>query len=129
MLPSVGDTILQTTDLITRKWLDNMMYGGLFKYSRNFKRSQLTAGGAVFRYDGLHFGEVIQASYLPLLDPAYRYYADSAYKTDANLYSQFLYQAGEKHLWADIQFRTIHYAFTGLDSAGMPLPDAVTLPL
>lgn len=129
MLPSVGDTILQTTDLITRKWLDNMMYGGLFKYSRNFKRSQLTAGGAVFRYDGLHFGEVIQASYLPLLDPAYRYYADSAYKTDANLYSQFLYQAGEKtHLWADIQFRTIHYAFTGLDSAGMPLPDAVTLP-
>ena len=34
----------------------------------------------MFRYDGLHFGEVIQASYLPLLDPAYRCYADSAYK-------------------------------------------------
>jgi iron complex outermembrane receptor protein len=49
------------SDLIRRRWLDNDFYGIVASAERRSGRSTFTLGGALNRYDGDHFGEVIWA--------------------------------------------------------------------
>jgi iron complex outermembrane receptor protein len=55
--PVVGSEMIESTDLITRKWLDNDFYG--LTYSLNYKKmnSDFTLGGGWNTYDGDHFGK------------------------------------------------------------------------
>lgn len=108
---------VKKTDLVRRKWLDNDFYGAIYSASYRSEELQLTAGAAVNRYVGRHFGRVIwakSASALPA--PDYEYYRNKGEKLD---YSAYL-KANWLFLpclngYADLQYRGIDYKINGSD--------------
>lgn len=112
----IKDTLINRTDLIRRRWLDNHFYGLVFSVNQQFSNSQtLTIGGAANQYRGDHFGEVIWAQYASNSKLGDHYYFNDAQKNDANLYSKWNGSFGQFSIYADIQYRFIDYTFEGLD--------------
>jgi len=112
----IGSDTLQTTDLVTRKWLDNDFYGMVFSLNYTKGKSDLTVGGGWNRYDGRHFGNVIWAEYYGNAKKDHEWYSGTGVKKDGNLYSKYHYQLTPTlNLFADLQFRHIHYEITGID--------------
>lgn len=118
-----GDTTLRTTDLVRRRWLDNHFYGATFALIWTppvnppflAKSPQFTLGGALSRYEGQHFGDVIWAGYA--IPQNWIYYDNDALKDDANLYlkSEFFFSNGLSAM-LDLQGRRVTYRFEGFDS-------------
>lgn len=112
----VGDAVIETTDLINRKWLNNDFYG--FTYSLNYikNNSDFTFGGGYNVYDGDHYGNVIWAQYLGDVAPNYEWYRGNGLKKDFNVYTKYNWQVAEKlNLFADLQYRRIDYTIEGID--------------
>lgn len=125
----VGDSVLTETDLIRQRWLDNHFYGGT--YSLIYKVPggvELTWGGAYNQYEGGHYGDVMWSRNPLTAGPndisdsgapfrtAYRYYDGDATKKDFNTYLKASYQWDKLFLFADVQYRHIDYAITGIDN-------------
>ncbi len=105
-----------TTDLITRKWLDNDFYGTTF--SANYKKNKVDFifGGALNKYDGNHYGEVTWARFASTSQPEDRYYTNYGNKLDFNTYSKINYQLTKKiGLYGDLQYRHINYQANGIE--------------
>ncbi|WP_297090968.1 TonB-dependent receptor [uncultured Draconibacterium sp.] len=112
----VGDEVIETTDLINRKWLDNDFYG--FTYSLNHTRNNndFTFGGGYNVYDGNHFGNVIWAQYLGEAEYNHEWYRSNGLKKDFNVFAKYNWQVNEKlNLFADLQYRYINYEIEGID--------------
>ncbi|MCC5920277.1 MAG: TonB-dependent receptor [Cyclobacteriaceae bacterium] len=111
----VNGELINRTDLIRRRWLDNHFYGAT--YSAQYVLDQgleITAGGGWNRYDGDHFGEVIWARFSPNLDINDRYYDNNAVKIDHHYFAKAEWMANEKwNIYADLQYRMIDYSFEG----------------
>lgn len=102
-----GETI---SDLVRRKWLDNDFYGTTFSANYKNEKADFIFGGALNKYEGLHFGEVLWTSQASDNDPGDHYYDDYATKTDANVYAKANYQITKKwSLFGDLQFRNVVY--------------------
>lgn len=123
------DSLLERTDLVRRRWLDNHFYGGTFalKWTPMLNPPALQAGpefilgGAFSRYDGQHYGEVIWADHGIPKDA--RYYDNTANKYDGNIFGKI--ELHFKHglsTFADLQYRAVRYSFLGYDQ----FQDAVT---
>lgn len=113
----LGDTIITSTDLIRRRWLDNDFYG--FTFSANYFTSNLdmTLGGGWNKYDGDHFGEIIWAQNVSNSEIRDRYYDNVGKKKDFNIYLKTNYQVNsDLNLFADLQLRKIDYKTRGIDS-------------
>jgi iron complex outermembrane receptor protein len=112
----VGDELIESTNLIRRKWLDNDFYG--LTYSLNYaeNRSDLTFGGGYNVYDGDHFGNVIWAQYYGSANPNHEYYRSNGLKKDFNIFAKYNWQVADKlNLYADLQYRGINYKIDGID--------------
>ena len=112
---TVDATIINTTDLIRQKWLDNDFYGTTF--SANYKKDKLDViiGGGWNKYEGKHFGKVIWARYASTSELGNHYYDDVATKTDGNIFAKANYQITEKiSLYGDLQFRNVNYKADGV---------------
>ncbi len=121
LLPVViGGVTVDTTTLIRRKWLDNDFYGTVFSFDYDsFKKLKVNIGGGWNKYKGKHFGEVIWARFASNYNIRTRYYDDDAIKTDLNFYAKAYYQLTEQlNVFADAQFRKVHYDFYGIGSLG-----------
>lgn len=109
--------LIEETDLIRRKWLDNDFYG--FTSSLNYRKDRLNAtlGGAWNRYDGDHFGEVIWAQFMGANgEIRQRYYDNVGDKKDFNVYLKSEFQHSPKlNSFIDLQYRTINYLMEGVD--------------
>jgi iron complex outermembrane receptor protein len=57
------DTIIQRTDLVRQKWLDNYFYGQILSVHYKKNRHALTIGGGWTEYDGVHHGDIIWAQF------------------------------------------------------------------
>lgn len=115
----LGDTVLRTSDLIRRLWLDNDFYGGTFSAAFTSKSNRLrwTTGGAWNQYLGGHFGEVIWARIAGDSEINDRYYENDATKTDFNIYTKFNYQVTDPFsVFVDLQYRLVDYNFLGIDA-------------
>ncbi|MFO7863409.1 MAG: TonB-dependent receptor, partial [Salinivirgaceae bacterium] len=55
-----NDTITRS-DVVIRKYLDNIFYGGVGSVKFNYETLKATVGGGWNRYDGDHFGEITWA--------------------------------------------------------------------
>ena len=113
----VGNTTIESTDLIRRRWLDNDFYGTTFNL--NYKADQLnvTFGGAYNTYDGDHFGEIIWAEFANGAAIRNRYYDNNGLKKDFNSYLKVDYAIAKKTtLFADLQVRTVDYTAKGIDN-------------
>ncbi|MEO1011015.1 MAG: TonB-dependent receptor [Bacteroidota bacterium] len=114
---TVDGEVVNTTDLIRRRWLDNDFYGTVF--SANYKDEKLSfiLGGGYNLYQGDHFGEVIWARFASNSDYRDRYYDDDATKTDFNLYAKAIYSLNDQwSLFGDLQYRGVGYEANGEDT-------------
>ncbi len=107
----VDGTIINSTDLVRQKWLDNDFYGGTFsvKYT-DLDRFKILIGGALNQYDGDHFGEVIWARYASNTENKHRYYQNNGLKTDFNSFVKGQYKISDKwQVYIDAQARNVSY--------------------
>ncbi|MDT0641209.1 TonB-dependent receptor [Zunongwangia sp. F363] len=112
---------VNTSDLVSREWLDNDFYGTVF--SLNYENEKLDAvlGGGWNRYEGDHFGEVIYTRFARNNDPYEPYYESTATKTDFNIYGKATFAITEKlAAYGDLQLRTINYETDGILDDGTP---------
>jgi len=113
----IGTDTITTTDLVRRRWLDNDFYGTTFSVTHEpDNKSTFIAGGGASYYEGRHFGEVIWSQFASNSFIGDKYYRNNAYKTDANIYTKYNCELGEKwNAFADLQYRYIDYSFLGYD--------------
>ena len=112
----IGDEIIDTTDLIRRKWLDNDFYGTTFSlFYTNNSNFNFTFGGAWNKYNGDHFGEIVWARYASDSEIRDRYYDDYGAKTDFNTFAKARITLAENwNLFVDMQIRTVNYQASGV---------------
>lgn len=122
---NIGGEIIDQTDLIQRRWLDNDFYGSVFSAEwRPGAGRSIQFGGAYHRYKGRHFGEVIWAQFLgdDILED-HIYYDNDAVKTDANVYVKWTEEVWRNlNFFVDLQVRNILYEFRGVTNEGQFLP-------
>lgn len=112
----IGDELIERSDLVRRRWLDNHFYGAVFstEYSRQDEWN-ITFGSGYNEYDGDHFGEVIWARFAGDSDLGDRYYDNNGFKTDFNVYGKLNYYLSPSlNAYIDLQYRTVTYRFLGL---------------
>lgn len=112
--PVVGADTIFTTDLIRRLWLNNNFYGDIFSLQHQTKTTQLIFGGAVTRYEGEHYGEVIWAD-KGITGPN-RWYDVFAYKNDFNFYTKCQQDITPTlQSFVDLQYRLVKYNLNGFE--------------
>ncbi|WP_372906145.1 TonB-dependent receptor [Rhodohalobacter sp.] len=112
----IGGETIEQSDLVRRRWLDNDFYGVIAssEYRRD-KEWSLIVGGAYNEYDGDHFGEVIWAEFAGDSQPGDRYYDNTGFKTDFNVYGKLNYYFSSSfNTYIDLQYRAVTYRFLGL---------------
>ena len=115
---TIGDQVIERTDFIRRRWLDNDFYGfvGSANYISTDGRLDWIIGGGANRYDGGHFGEIIWARIAGPSNIRDRYYDNNAVKDDRNMYTKATYEIKPGlNLFGDLQLRGISYSFNGLN--------------
>ncbi len=111
------DTIT-SSDLVRRRWLDNHYYGITWSLRYLTRKLDLVFGGAINKFDkAKHYGEVIWAQYALETPNDYRYYDNTGFKTDFNVFTKAAWTPVEDlTFYGDIQYRTIRYKNGGLGS-------------
>ncbi len=105
--------LLDTSDIVIRRWLDNHFYGALFSLVYEKNRHQITLGGGINQYLGDHFGKLhwIEKT-ISLADN--NYYQNNSKKNDFNIFVKDEYQINKKLLlYADLQVRAVGYHYIG----------------
>ncbi len=114
--PVINGTTIKTTDLINRKWLNNNFYGTIFSVNYSHGKGDLSAGGGLTLYDGLHTGRVIWAEFMTDNDNNHLWYSGTGLKKDANVFAKYTYRISQKiNLYAEGQYRHINYTLGGID--------------
>ncbi len=111
---TVNGEVVNETDLIRRRWLDNDFY--VINATANYKNEQLDMifGGSFSHYDGDHFGEVIWAEFASQSDIRDRYYDGNSLKNDLSVFTKANYQLNDKlSLYGDLQVRNVTYKTYG----------------
>ncbi|AMQ55236.1 TonB-dependent receptor [Algoriphagus sanaruensis] len=114
----IGDHLIESADIIRRRWLDNDFYGfvGSANYVSTDGRLDWIIGGGANRYDGGHFGEIIWARVAGNTNIRDRYYDNNAIKDDRNIYTKATYEIKPGlNLFGDLQLRGINYSFLGVN--------------
>src|SRR5258708_10743901 len=117
-------TTVTSTDLVRRLWLDNHFYG--MTWSMNYEKEKWNSilGGAINRYDGDHYGEIIWAQVATTIPPFYRYYFNNGKKQDFNIFWKNSYQVAEKLIgFFDLQYRNVNYKAQGSDGQPYQIVD------
>ncbi len=105
------------SDLVRQKKMKNHFYGTVFSLNYdNGNRLTMNFGGALNKYDGDHYGNVIWLRDFDGECPAHNHYYDNnARKTDANIYGKVNYELlPGLHAFVDMQYRYIDYSMSGL---------------
>ncbi len=112
----IGDSLIESTDLIRRRWLDNDFYGFTYALNVDKQKWNFVFGGGWNRYDGDHFGEIIWSE-VAVVPQGYRYYFNDGNKTDFNAYGKLNADVTSKlNAFVDLQVRTINYTAAGIDN-------------
>ncbi|MCF8381680.1 MAG: TonB-dependent receptor [Bacteroidales bacterium] len=112
----MGGELIENTDLIRQKWLDNDFYGMIFSFNYLQENYNASVGGSVNNYSGVHFGEVIWASAAGYSEKGHRWYNNTGSKPEFNLYAKLNYNLNPSvNLYGDMQMRKIDYEINGID--------------
>ncbi|MFI2741356.1 TonB-dependent receptor [Zhouia sp. PK063] len=107
----IGGQTIDSTNLITRKWLDNDFYGTTFSAKYQQEGLDVTFGGAWNKYEGDHYGEIIWARYASNSEIRDHYYDGFGNKTDFNFYTKANFKLSSKlNAYGDVQYRRVTYA-------------------
>lgn len=112
--------ITKRSDLIRRRWLDNIFYGSTFSLSYERRNLNISLGGLLSQYRGKHFGNVIWNEQEFSFNKNLHYYDNHSLKNDFNVYLKADYTFLNRYtIFADIQFRHIDYNGSGKDNDGV----------
>lgn len=99
-----------TSDLVRKRWLDNDFFGTTFSLNYRTPKTDILFGGAVNKYLGKHFGEVVWTQfYTPNTN---KYYDNIGNKDDVNFYVKASQTFGKINFFADLQYRMVFYEAT-----------------
>lgn len=120
---ALNNLIVDGTDAIVRRWLDNDFYVINFNTDYKGKKFNLVTGISYSNYTGDHFGEVIWGADLtPGTNIRDRYYFSDAKKTDFSLFAKTTFEVSEKLSgYVDLQGRFVGYQTQGLTSDRIPI--------
>ncbi len=125
------DTAISSTHLVRRRWLDNHFYGSTFalRWTPQLRwQPTLTLGGAMSRYAGRHFGEIIWSEYNIGTPKDFRYYDNRADKRDANIFLKTEARVGNGcTVLLDLQVRTVQYGFLGFNNERQTVDQSIAL--
>jgi iron complex outermembrane recepter protein len=111
-----GSQLIESTDMIRRKWLDNHFIGLVYSVSMKKDRAEFIAGGGLNRYFGDHFGTVIWMRNAGITEKDYQWYFNTGVKSEFSMYGKLNYNLSEKaRLFGDLQYRYISYKMEGPD--------------
>jgi len=113
-----GNLIVDGTDVIVRRWLDNDFYVVNFNTNYKTEKLNLISGISYSNYTGDHFGEVIWGEDLAAnTNIRDRYYFSDAKKTDFSIFTKATFEISDKLAgYADLQGRFVNYQTKGLTS-------------
>jgi iron complex outermembrane receptor protein len=113
----IGDSLIESGDFVTRKWLKNHFYGATFSILHEASNFDLTFGGGYHRFTpASHFGEIIWGEFAVGQVPGQRYYEGESDKSDVNLYGKIQFRFTDRLSgFADVQWRRVAYTTTGTD--------------
>lgn len=117
-LPNVvyGNDTITRTDLIDRKWLDNIFYGFTWSAMRTSIFSNLIIGGAANIYDGDHLGTLVWLQHPGTISKNHEYYNNKGIKKDANVFIKYTHNFESGLAFTgDFQVRAIDYKISGID--------------
>lgn len=113
---TVGSVLIDSTNLIRQKWLDNDFYGMIFSLNVQKAKYNASIGGGINNYVGDHFGEVIWTGDAGLSEKGHRWYDNTGTKPEYNLYAKMNYNLSSSvNLYGDLQMRNIDYEIVGFD--------------
>jgi len=111
---NINSNVIDKTDLIRRKWLDNDFYGIIASLNLKTDAAQYIFGLAANQYDGRHFGRIIWARYASDSKIRHEYYHNTGVKKSVNGFAKVIYSISDKlKLFTDVQFRKIDYDVNG----------------
>ena len=102
--------------MVQRKWLDNLFYGLVWSLLKQGSVAEWTLGGALNRYDGDHFGNILWMEYPGNIIPGYEWYRNNGLKDEVNVYGKVnAAVSATVNAFIDLQLRNIRYRFEGPD--------------
>jgi iron complex outermembrane receptor protein len=112
----IGDSIIESTGLIRRKWMSNDFYGLVYSLKYRKECLEATVGGGMNQYRGDHYGKIIWMQYAGNTEKDYQWYFNDSRKWEINLYAKVNYSLSEKtSIFGDLQYRHILYEMKGID--------------
>ncbi|WP_126970685.1 TonB-dependent receptor [Gynurincola endophyticus] len=113
--PTIGGVTFERGDMIRQLWLDNDYYGQVFSIQKSNQQNEFTFGGGWNRYEGHHIGRIIWSEHG--IQDGTEWYRLPAHKNDVNFYAKYLRTIDRWNLFADVQYRNVHYAIYGYRKA------------
>ena len=111
---TVGGTTVNTTENITRKWLDNDYYVATLGAQYDKGATKLYFGGMYSRYVGDHFGALIWGQQVGDVLPNHRFYENEGVKTETNFYVKGTQSLSDDlSVYLDLQLRNVDYSVAG----------------
>ena len=111
---TVGGTTVNTTENITRKWLDNEYYVATLGAQYDKGATKLYFGGMYSRYVGDHFGALIWGQQVGDVLPNHRFYENEGIKTETNFYIKGTQSLSDDlTVYLDLQLRSVDYSVAG----------------
>ncbi|MDT8346400.1 MAG: TonB-dependent receptor [Flavobacteriaceae bacterium] len=118
----VNGEVVNTTDLVRRRWLDNDFYVVNTQLIYETEKTDWQTGLFYSRYLGDHFGEVIWARFAAQSEIRDRYYFSDADKQDISVFSKITHNLSNKwQLYLDLQGRFVKYETQGITSDILPI--------
>jgi len=115
--PVVNGETISFSNLVRRRWLDNDFYGAVASVNFGISDAEFKIGGAFHRYEGDHFGEIIDSDVAEFDFIGDNYYFGESTKDDGNIYAKVNYELNDNlEVYGDLQLRYIDYKTKGTDN-------------
>lgn len=115
-LPNIneGSSVIERSDFIRKKWLDNDFYGVVSTLYGKFENLDINFGAVANQYYGRHFGNVTGV-FLPQIDE-HEYYRNRSVKNEVSGFAKALIKVNDFEFFGDLQLRNIDYDTKVLES-------------
>jgi iron complex outermembrane receptor protein len=112
----IGGEVINTTDLIRRKWMRNDFYGIVYSLKYKKERVDAVVGGGANYYLGDHFGRIIWMRSAGNTEKDHQWYLNNAEKGEFSIYGKLNYKISDKiNGFGDLNWRYISYRMKGPD--------------
>jgi len=113
----IGGEVIETSDLIRRRWLNNNFYAVNANVNYLDDRWDISSGVFYSYYGGDHFGEVIWARFAGNSQIRDRYYSGNGDKNEFTGFSKATFRINDRwSVYGDLQGRFVSYRTSGLTS-------------